>query len=355
MAINYKVSKKKISGIVSVVPKHTVKFSDEISNYGFSKEKCINLQETIGFNERRIVADGECGSDLCMFGIEYLLNQGLLNRDEIGAIVYVTQTPDHFMPPTSTILHGKLRCPRDVLCFDINHGCAGYVYGLIQAFLLLSIVDKKILLLNGDTLSRRSCPYDRNIYPIIGDAGSVTIIENTNSPNDIYFNVQTDGTRSNWLMIPAGGFRQPSTDLTREIKVLSDGNRRSDDDFYMNGAGIFTFTQTDVPVAIKDLFQFAQKDLDGIDYFMFHQPNRFMLQKMAKKLNVPEQKMPNNIVEKFGNSSSVCIPVNICHNIADIVLREELSICMSGFGVGLSWGTIIMNLGPLEFCSLIEK
>jgi 3-oxoacyl-[acyl-carrier-protein] synthase-3 len=219
----------------------------------------------------------------------------------------------------------------------------------------LTIIDKKVILLNADTLSRRSCSYDRNIYPIIGDAASVTIVENSNLGNDIYFNMQTDGTRSDWLIIPAGGFRMPSTDKTREVKVLADGNRRSDDDFYMNGAGIFMFTQTDVPVSVNELFQFAGKEIADIDYFMFHQPNRFMLQKLAKKLKVPEDKMPNNIVEKYGNSSSVSIPVAICHNIADQLLTKQLRICMAGFGVGLSWGTLLMDIGPLAFCSLIEK
>src|SRR4030042_186218 len=136
MAANYKLSNKRISGIISVVPKNKVRFADEISNYGFSKEKCIDLKKTLGFDERRIVADAECASDLCLFGIEYLLERGLLSSHDIGAIVYVTQTPDHFMPPTSCIIHGKLQCSRDVLCFDINQGGAGYIYALIQAFLL---------------------------------------------------------------------------------------------------------------------------------------------------------------------------------------------------------------------------
>lgn len=352
---NYKFSGKKISGILSVIPKRTVRFIDEIGNYGFSRERSIDLQETIGFGERRIVEDGECGSDLCARGLEHLFEGRRLDRNDIGAIVYVTQTPDHFMPPTSTILHGKLRCPRDVLCFDINHGCAGYIYGLLQAFLLLEILDKKIVLLNADTLSRRSCPYDRNIYPIIGDAASVTIVENAPGADDVYLNMQTDGTRSHWLIIPAGGFRKPSTESTREIRGLPDGNRRSEDDLYMNGAGIFTFTQTEVPLTIRELFRFSHKDMASIDYFMFHQPNRFMLQKLAGKLGLPEDKMPNNIVEKYGNSSSVTIPLDICHNIADLALRKKLSICMSGFGVGLSWGTVIMDVGPLDFCELLEK
>jgi 3-oxoacyl-[acyl-carrier-protein] synthase-3 len=354
--MNFRFSNKKISSILSVVPKHCVRFLDEIDNYDFSKEKCSKLQKVIGFDERRIVKGTECASDLCLFGLEYLLNNGQLNREEISAIVFVTQTPDHFMPPTSSILHGKLGLGPEVLCFDINQGCTGYLYGLLQGFLLLQQPDMgKVVLLNGDTLSRCACPNDRNIYPLIGDAGTVSVVENADDDSELFFNLKTDGSRSDWLIIPAGAFRMPSTEQTRRVRVLPDGNQRSDEHFYMNGAGIFTFTQTDVPIAIKELFEFASMEIHEIDYFLFHQPNRFILEKLAAKLNVPQEKLPKNLVEKFGNSSSASIPVTLCHNLREQSKNKTLRVCMSGFGVGLSWGALIMDLGPLQCCELIEK
>jgi len=354
--MNFKFLNKKISGILSVVPSHCVNFLDEIDNYGFSKEKHLTLQKVMGFDERRIVAGDECASDLCLFGLEYLFDKELLNKDDIDALIFITQTPDHLIPPTSSVLHGKLGLGREVLCFDINQGCTGYLYGLLQAFLLLEQSDiNKVVLLNGDTLSRCSCPKDRNIYPLIGDAGTITIVETTDDHNDIFLNLKMDGSRSDWLMVPAGAFRMPSTEQTRKVRVLSDGNQRSDEHFYMNGPGVFSFSQTDVPDGIKALFQFASMDMNEIDYFMFHQPNRFMLEKLARKLSVPREKMPGNVGEKFGNSSSASIPVNICYNISHLLLEEKMKTCMSGFGVGLSWGALIMDLGPLEFCELIEK
>ena len=354
--MNLNFNHKTISGILSVVPKHCVRFEDEIGNYGFSKEKSINLKEVMGFNERRIVQGDICGSDLVYFGLEHIFDQGWLKKDEIGALVLVTQTPDHFMPPTSCILHGRLGLPRDVLCFDINQGCTGFLYGLLQSYMLLDTpIDKKVVLCNCDTLSRRACPQDRNIYPLIGDAGTITVIENTEEDNEIRIDLRTDGTRSHWLIIPAGGFRKPSTDLTRRIQELPDGNKRSEDDLYMNGPGIFMFTQTDVPAAIKEFFRSSLTSFDEIDYFIFHQPNRFMLEKLAKKIDAPLEKVPMNIVEKYGNSSSATIPIAICHNISQKILQERQSICMAGFGVGLSWGTLTMKLGPLNFCEIIER
>lgn len=353
--MNHKFSNKKISGILSIVPENKAKIEDELDNYGFSKEKMLNLKKIIGIDERRIVKGDTCTSDLCQIGLEYIIENGHLKKDDIGALIFISQTPDHFMPPTSNILHGKLGLGRDVFCVDINQGCSGYIYGLLQSFLLLHQSDVgKIVLLTGDTLSRRSCPRDRNIYPLIGDAAAITILENSSERNEIYLNIKSDGTRNSWLIIPAGAFRIPSSEKTRKRKIFPDGNERSDEDFYMNGSGIFNFTQTDVPSEIKELFQFASLDMEEIDYFMFHQANRFILEKLADKLGVSRKKMPNNIVEKFGNSSSATIPVAICHNINRLLLQKRLKICMSGFGVGLTWGTLVMDLGPLEFCELIE-
>lgn len=347
---------KRVSGIVTTVPKHCVKFEDEIDHYGFSKEKSLQLQKVMGFGERRIVENHECASDLALHGVEHLIGNGSIHRDEIRALVFVSQTPDHFMPPTSCILHGKLGLGRDVLCFDINQGCTGYIYGLVQSFMLLDAVKEgKVVLMNADTLSRRACRFDRNIYPIIGDAASVTVVENSGDGFEIRASLETDGSRSHWLVVPAGGFRMPSDEETRRVKVLLDGNRRSDDDFYMNGSGIFTFTQTDVPVSIKKFFVDGRIDPDEVDYFMFHQPNRFLLDKLIKKLGLDTGKTPANIVEKYGNPSSASVPLTICHNIAKEIREKRLRICMAGFGVGLTWGSLAMDVGPLSFCELLER
>ncbi len=350
----YRFNGKRVTGMLSVVPKHTVRFQDELDNYGFSKEKSLNLQRVMGFGERRIVEGDLCTSDLLVYGMRRLFDEGSLKAADIGALVLVTQTPDYFMPPTSTVLHGKLGLDQETLCFDINQGCTGFLYGLLQSCLLLEVLgSKKVVLMNGDTLSRSASPFDRNIYPIIGDAATITVVEN-GGDGDIVMNMRTDGSRADWLIIPAGGFRMPTTVETRQLKEQADGNRRSDNDLFMNGTGIFAFTQTDVPPTIHELFSECGASLDDVDYFMFHQPNRFMLEKLRAKLKVPTEKLPMNIVERFGNSSSATIPITICHNIRDQLLKRASRICMGGFGVGLTWGTALMSLGPLDFCDLVE-
>lgn len=354
--IRYTMNNKKLTGILSIIPRRTVKFINEIERYEFSEKKSLKLMEVLGLDERRLVKPDECSSDLSIYGLDYLLNTGQLTKEEIGALIVVTQTPDYFMPPNSYIIHGELGLNKSTLCFDITQGCTGYIYGLLQAFILLQLKGmQKILLIVADTLSKKTSPRDRNTYPLIGDAAAITIIENADDDNLIEISIQSNGKHRDWLTIPAGGLRNPSSPKTKKLHLDKDGNFRSDEDFHMNGAAVFTFTQGEVANSIRELIEKSSKNIDDIDYFLFHQPNKFMLQKLAKKLGIPEQKMPTNIVEKFGNSSSATIPLNICYNLGQKIHRNTFNTCLSGFGMGLSCGTILLKLGPMKFCDIIEK
>ncbi|HWO89916.1 MAG TPA: hypothetical protein VNL98_12295, partial [Gemmatimonadales bacterium] len=176
----------RIAGILGIIPENRVSFADEGANYDFSAEKMQQLGEVMGLGERRVVSDSQCASDLCQWGVERLVESGWLVPDTIDAMLLVTQTPDHFIPPTSAVLHGKLRLPKNVVCADINDGCCGYVRGLLLGFSLLQLEGiHRVLLLAGDTLSRACSPQDRSIYPLIGDAASVTLLERTTQPNEV--------------------------------------------------------------------------------------------------------------------------------------------------------------------------
>lgn len=350
-----RVTGVRISGILGVVPGNRVAFADEMANYDFSAEKMHQLREVMGLVERRVVAASQCASDLCQWGVEHLVESGRLALDTVDAMLLVTQTPDHVMPPTSAVLHGKLGLSRGVVCADVNDGCCGYVRGLLLGFSLLQLEGvQRVLLLAGDTLSRACSPHDRAIYPLIGDAASVTVLERTDAPDEVFVDLRTDGSRCDWLSIPAGAFRMPSTDETREMREAGDGNRRSLEQFHMNGSGIFLFTQTDVPRMLEELLGFAGVTAKDIDYFLFHQPNRFLLRKLGQRLGVGPDRLFDNVVELYGNSSSATIPVATCHNLAKQLGANRYRVCLSGFGVGLSWGGMIMHLGPLDFCQLAE-
>ncbi len=238
---------------------------------------------------------------------------------------------------------------------DINQGCAGFVVGLIHAFMMLEQHSiSRVAVANADVLSRKVSPKDRNSYPLIGDGASITILEKDTASSHIYANLKMDGTQRDALIIPAGGFRLPSSPETAVLEDAGDNNFRSKDNLRMEGASVFNFVQVEVPPMIADLMDFAKVSSDQVDYYLFHQPNRFMLQKLAEKMKVPPEKMPSNVVEHFGNSSSVTIPIAITFNLGSRILSESYTACLAGFGVGLAWASMLMTLGPFDFCETVD-
>jgi len=324
--------KKKISGILTILPKKAVKFEDEMSNYNFSPAKSMKLKLAMGYNEHRIAEPGQCSSDFCKFGLQYLFDNNLLKKEEIDALLFVSQSPDYYIPPTSNVIHGHFGLKHDCLCLDINQGCAGFEVGLIEAFMLLEQpAINKVVLMNADVLSPKVSDRDRNSKPLIGDAASITIVEKSREENIIYANIKTDGTGAFALSIPAGGFRMPSTAETAVMEQDAAGNFRSKDNLVMQGDDVFNFVQREVPPMIEHL-----------------------LEQSGIRLGIPHEKMPANIVENFGNASGVTVPTCICYNLGDQLVNGTKKLCLAGFGVGLTWSSIMMEMGNLIFNKIIE-
>ena len=341
--------------MLAVVPARERTFLEEMNNFNFPESRSLKLKEVMGYDRRRLVEPGVCVSDMAVFGLKHLFERGLLKPEEIDGLFVVTQTPDYFMPPTSNVIQGRLNLKQDCFCVDISQGCAGFVIGLIQAFSLLEQDSvKKVVLINADVLSRKTSPKDRNIYPLVGDAAAITIVEKDATDSVIHASVKMDGTRNEVLMIPAGGMRLPSSPETAMLQDVGDKNLRAKDHLFMDGSAVFNFVQTEVPPLIEDMLKDAQVSMDAVDYFLCHQPNRFMLQKLADKMKVPHARMPNNVVERFGNSSGATIPIAVMINFAERAKTGSCLACLAGFGVGMTWSSMLMRLGGLSFCELVD-
>lgn len=346
---------KRINGILTVLPQRAISFEDEMKNYNFSPIKCMKLKMAMGYNEHRIAKPNQCSSDFCEYGLQYLFDNNLLNKPDIDALLFISQSADYYIPPTSNIIHGHFGLKQDCLCLDINQGCAGFELGLIQAFMLLDQPSiNKVVLMNADVLSPKVSDRDRNSKPLIGDAASITIIEKCEDESPIYANIKMDGTGAFALNIPAGGFRLPSSPETAIMEEDAAGNFRSKDNLVMRGDEVFNFVQREVPPMIEHLFEQSGVDRDNVDWYMFHQPNKFMLHKLAEKLGIPYEKMPANIVENFGNASGVTVPTCISYNLGEKLCETSLLLCLAGFGVGLTWSSILIRMGNMDFNKIIE-
>ena len=349
-------SNKKITSMLGIVPETLVNFDDEIDNYTFPPKQTLRLKKIMGYNQHRLAKDTSTVSDFAVYGLNYMLEHKWINREEIGAVVAVTLCPDYFVPHISNIVQAKCDLGTDVICMDIPQGCCGFLIGLMQSFMLLEhLGDKKVVLINGDVLSHKVSKRDRNDYPLIGDATTITVVENDDNDLPVYYEMHTDGKRGDALKIPAGGFRMQCTPETAVMVDQGDGNFRSLDNMCMDGSGIFNFVQSEVPPMLLDALQRNGKTVNDFDYFLFHQPNRFMLQKLAEKTGLPKDKLPMNLVENFGNPSGASIPLTAIYNCKENLLSRQNSCCLSAFGSGLSWGVVFMNLGLLAHCEIIES
>jgi 3-oxoacyl-[acyl-carrier-protein] synthase-3 len=326
-----------------------------MKNFDFPEARSLKLKEVMGYDKRRLVQPGVCVSDLAVFGVQSLFQRGLLAAGDIDALIVCTQTPDYLVPPTSNVIQGRLKLKQDILCMDINQACAGFVVGLIQAFMLLEQESvRKVVLINADVLSRLTSNKDRNLYPLVGDAATIAVIENDPQGEPIFASLKMDGSRGEALMIPAGGMRLPHSPETSRLEDIGDHNLRAKDHLRMDGSAIFNFVQTEVPPLIEGLLASAGVSRHSIDYFLCHQPNRFMLQKLADKMKVPYAKMPNNVVERFGNNSGATIPVALISNLAEKARAAHFQVCLAGFGAGLTWAAMLIRLGRMDFCELID-
>ena len=345
----------RIRGLQLVLPAHEVSFDREVDAYSFTPQQSAKLKEVMGYDRRRVVTESVTSSDLVVAGFEALLRDGFLDLDTLDALVVVTQTPDYLIPGTSYVIHGRVKMRQDMLCLDINQGCAGYVVGLFTAFSLLAQPSiRSVALVNVDILSRLVAPGDRNSRPIIGDAATITMIEADPQSGPIYGNLKVDGSGYDNLIVPAGGMKiRPSAETAVPV-VDENGNTRALDNLVMKGDAVFNFVMQEVPTMIQSLLRDSGIALSQVDNFLFHQPNPFMLKKLAHKLSVPLEKMPIDLVQRFGNSSGVSIPAVLCTNYSSSYFRRSRMICMAGFGVGLTWGSLLMPMKDISFIKVLE-
>lgn len=341
-----------ISGLAAAVPENI------IDNYSYTEyfdaASVKEVVDKVGIKERRFANENTCASDLCFAAADKLLNDMKIDRSEINLLVFVSQTPDYKMPATSIILQHRLNLPNSTIAFDINMGCSGFIYGLSIVYSFMQQRGfRKALLLDGETRSRVYSPKDRNTAFLFGDAGVAALIEKDEKYGDSFFSLNSDGSREHLIKIEAGGYRNPSSIETLKEKVIDEhGNIRTDEQASMNGADVFNFLIREVPRDVKNTLAFSKNEISEMDYYVFHQANNYINSYLGKKLKLDKEKVPMSI-EKFGNTSSVSIPLTIVSELKD-KLDNNKRILMCGFGVGLSWATAILNMNDCFIGDLIE-
>lgn len=348
---NSTVSGVRIAGVASAVPSAFRTTADDAAVFG--KAEMAKISQATGIRRRHVAADEICTSDLCFAAAERLMRDLKWPQESINVLIFVTQTPDYVLPATACVLHERLGLSRECAVFDLNLGCSGYVYGLWVVSRLIA-QEGRALLLVGDTISRIVSPEDQSVATLFGDAGSATALEaDRNSLTNMYFQLGTDGSGHGHLMVPAGGFRIPHSEQTSKRTLREGRNARSEEDLFMNGAEVFSFSMNTVPDLITSVLDQAEWPLETVDAFVLHQANRFMLEHLARRAKLPRSRLVLSL-EDYGNTSSASIPLAMTTSLAGRLANRELRLVLAGFGVGFSWGSVALNCGPLLMPALIE-
>jgi 3-oxoacyl-[acyl-carrier-protein] synthase-3 len=347
----FSVSNIKLTGIAACVPKN----SESNLDYDWiSEQERALLIKTTGIENRRIAGKGVTTSDLCFEAAQKLLAELNWNKNEIEIIVFVSQSRDYFLPATAIILQDRLGIPTTCLAYDIGLGCSGYVYGLANISSMMTTAKlKKGLLLVGDISSFSLNKKDKSTYPLFGDAGTATALEYDEKADKMDFNLRSDGTGAKAIIIEDGGLRNPLTEDSYKEVEIDKGIIRNRRNLSLDGLEVFNFSLREVAPNINELFQYNSTDISDYDHFVFHQANKLMNESIRKKLKIEPEKVPYSL-KKYGNTSSASIPLTIVTELSEKVKNKTSSFLFSGFGVGLSWGSVALKTNDLICPAIIE-
>ncbi len=304
-----------------------------------------SLYEKTGIRSRHIAAADETASDLGLKAAQRLLQRQLVDPTTIDFLIYCTQSPDHFLPPASCVLQHRLGFGRHLGALDMNLGCSGFVYGLQLANSLVeSSAARNVLLITADTYTKYIHPRDRSVRALFGDGAAATLVGSSDSGCSAIgeFEFGTDGTGAANLIVPSGGFRLPRSPETQREYTDSRGCTRSQDNLFMDGSAVFAFALATVPRTISALLEKANLPPDAIDYYIYHQANKYMLEALARRSNIPMDKIII-AMEDTGNTVSPSIPIATQRHVEFEQIRPGHLLMMIGFGVGYSWGACIVR------------
>lgn len=298
------------------------------------------VAQKVGVNERHIARDGETAGDLAEKAALKLFDEYQIDPESIDFLMLCTQSPDYFLPSTACRLQDRLGIPTSSGAFDYNLGCSGCIYGLALAKGLISAgIAHNILLLTAETYNKYLHPSDKSNRSIFGDGAAACLISTDGFAEIGEFSLGTDGAGGNNLIVKTGAARQRAA--SGKYVEDDEGHFWYDDYLYMNGGAIFNFTLDVVPMMMKDILKRNKLDKDQIDYYIFHQANKFMLDTIRKVCVLPKDRYYVDL-KTTGNTVSSTVLIGLKECLSRHIVGEGDRVMIAGFGVGLSWGGCVL-------------
>ena len=332
-----------ITALAYSLPKNKITNSDLAQRFGGAY---INkILPTTGILERRSAGKDECASDFAINAAEKIFAMGV-ERQSIDLLVFGTQMPDYQMPTTACIIQNKLGLPTSCAAFDVNLGCSQFVYGLgIANAWIKSGMAKRALVLAGDTPTRVLNPKDNVVAPLFGDGAAAAIVEEVSEGGFKEFDFGTDGRGWKDLIRRTSGLREPPSPETAVEKADKSGAVRSLDDMFMDGGNIFLFAINSVPISVRKVLGKSGMSIGDINLFVFHQASELIIRSFAKLLKIPSEKMHFKLHD-VGNTGGSTVGITLADAIMNGKVNPGDKVLLSAFGVGLSWGSCVLEWSP---------
>lgn len=334
----FSIKNVSLRGISACVPSYV---EENLTLPVFAEGEAVRVMTQTGIERKHKVGNtGKTASDLCERAFHELVMHLKWDLDTIDLLGFVTLTPDYLEPPTACVMHGRLGLPESCMTLDLTQGCPGWINGMATLSALLNNGGiKRAILLNGDTASQMRSPYDKESLPLFGDAGVATALEYDETASPMEFDFGSRGKDFEAIIRPTGGFRNPVTEDSLIFKQYGEHIKRRDIDAVMDGMSVFSFGISTAPKSVLSLCEHFDIDLSNIDYFIMHQANQYLNEKIRKKLKIPAEKTPYSLKD-YGNTSGASIPLTIVTQCSKEFSRKKLDNVACAFGVGLAWGSM---------------
>lgn len=335
-----KISNVAIKGIAACAPAHVEENTDELPVFKDGEAARVVAQTGIERKHTILPGSGITISDLCAKAFDSLISELNWKKESIDLLVLVSSTGDYITPPTSNVLHGKLGLSESCLCFDIRQGCPGWIVGMSTVSSMVSSGNfKRAVLLCGDASTLMNSPLDKEMRPLFSDAGTATAVEYDTDAPCIEFNHGCRGEDYDSIITPAGGLKHPVDAESLEFKKYGENISRRMIDCKMDGMGVFSFGISVAPKSLQALLDEFKINKDEVDYFIFHQANQYMNNKIVKKLKLDPDKVPFSLKD-FGNTSCASIPLTLVNKCRKDYESRKINTIACAFGVGLAWGSM---------------
>lgn len=326
-----------IRGISACVPAH---IEENTSIPVFKEGEAERVITQTGIERKHTVEQGTTVTDLCASAFEKLIADLKWDRSSIELLILVSSAGDYITPPSANVLHGRLDLSEDCLCYDIRQGCPGWVIGMSTVSSLMMTGNfRRAILLCGDSSTIMKSPFDKETRPLFGDAGTATALEYDENAAPMYFQHGSRGKDFQAIMAHDGGLRHPVTAKSLEFERIDENISRRPIDSTMNGMDVFSFALSVAPKSIQTLMEKFNLNDENIDFYLFHQANMYLNEKIRKKLKLNPKKVPYSLKD-YGNTGPATIPLTLVTQCKDTYNSSHQKSIACAFGVGLAWASM---------------